>query len=341
MPQRPELSSKSRELLRRLRYYLGPMTLAAYRKSFATLLEDIRPDIVHAMRIPFEGMLASVTPQRIPMVISIWGNDITLHAKGSFLMSHLTRQALKRADGLLADTQRDIQLGINWGFSSERPTLTIPGAGGVHLNEIEETISEETVDSLPEELPEARIVVNPRGQRPGSLRQDNFFRAIPLVLKKNPNTFFICPSLASDHQAIAWVDQLRIKSNTVLWPRLNQAQLWRLLKKADIYVSPSIHDGTPNSLLEAMACGCFPVVGDIESMREWVRPDENGILIDANSPQSIANGIIKALESPNLLVKARTKNASLIAERAEYTRCMEVAEAFYCKILESKNPKFF
>ena len=41
---------------------------------------------------------------------------------------------------------------------------------------------------------------------------------------------------------------------------------------ARVAVSPSTHDGTPNTLLEAMSCGSFPVAGDIESLREWIEP---------------------------------------------------------------------
>ncbi len=254
-------------------------------------------------------------------------------------MALLTRRVLKRADGLIADATRDLRLGRKWGFSAERPMLVIPGAGGIHLNEMIGSDPALTPVEFPEHLPDAPIVVNPRGQRPGSLRQDNFFQAIPLVLEDIPQAVFICPSLAKDVQAERWVDELNIRLNTRLWPRLNQPQLWALLKKAQVFVSPSLHDGTPNSLLEAMACGCFPVVGDIESMREWIEAEDNGILVDAKSPQSIAKGIIKALASPSLRATAKNKNALVIAERADYSHCMAMAEAFYQEILISKSKK--
>ena len=239
----------------------------------------------------------------------------------------------------MADANRDLRLGINWGFFADRPTLVIPGAGGIHLDEMIGSVPDLAPVEFPEELPDPPIVVNPRGQRPGSLRQDIFFQAIPLVLKEIPQAIFICPSLAMDVQAERWVDEFNISMNTRLWPRLNQPQLWALFSKAQVFVSPSLHDGTPNSLLEAMACGCFPVVGDIESMREWIQAEDNGILVDANSPQSIAKGIIKALASPSLRASAKNKNALVIAERADYSHCMAMAEAFYQEILNSKRKK--
>ncbi len=318
-----------RGLLLPLRYVLGPLSLPRHQARFRALVEEIRPDLVHALRIPFEGMLASVTPVGIPLVVSIWGNDITLHARGSLLMVRLTRRTLRRADGLIADAARDIRLGGEWGFAADRPTLFVPGAGGIRLEEIEAASRSGT---LPEELPDVPIVVNPRGQRPGSLRQDVFFQSIPLVLEKIPQALFVCPLLAGDIESEHLVESLGIRSSTKLWPRLEQAQMWALFKKARVFVSPSLHDGTPNSLLEAMACGCFPVVGNIESMQEWITPGVNGLLVDATSPRALADGIIAALENPALCATAKNENARIIAERAAYGRCMAMTEAFYRKV---------
>jgi glycosyltransferase involved in cell wall biosynthesis len=122
---------------------------------------------------------------------------------------------------------------------------------------------------------------------------------------------------------------LGIAARTKLWPRLTQPQLWALLAKAQVYVSPSVHDGTPNSLLEAMACGCFPVVGNIESLQEWITHGVNGLLVDATDVDALARALITALSDPDLRARAAKENARLMAERADYQRCMAQARAFY------------
>lgn len=322
-------SRRLRNLLRPLRSLAGPISLPFYQTRFRNIVEEIHPDLVHALRIPFEGMLASSTPEGTPLVVSIWGNDLTLHAQGSFLMAAITRKTLHRADGLIADAKRDIRLGQEWGYANGKPTLVVPGAGGIRQEELENLSKREI---LPEELPEVPIVVNPRGLRPGSLRQDVFFQSIPLVLEKIPAALFICPNLAGDAEAEHWVESLNIQLNTKLWPRLKRPQMWYLYKRAGVFVSPSIHDGTPNSLLEAMASGCFPVVGNIESMQEWVTSGENGLLVDATSASDLANALISALGNPAMRALAKNKNAQIIAERAKYEKCLAMTEAFYTKI---------
>jgi len=125
-----------RRIFQRGRALLGPLLLPDSIRRFARLAADVEPDLVHALRIPFEGMLASRTPAGIPLAVSVWGNDLTLHASESRAMANLTRQTLRRADGLLADAQRDIRLAPQWGFDPARPSRVIPGGGGVDLSEI-------------------------------------------------------------------------------------------------------------------------------------------------------------------------------------------------------------
>lgn len=322
--------SRLRALLRPLRYVLGPASLPSHQRQFLRLVDSVRPDLVHALRIPYEGMLACVTPTEIPLLVSIWGNDITLHAHGSPQMAAFTRRVLRRADGLLADTRRDLRLARTWGLRTSASTLAVPGSGGIRPGEIK---ASGRSGALPEELPAAPLVVNPRGQRPGSLRQDIFFRAIPRVLEKIPEAYFVCPSLRGDVQAEGWVASLGLRKRTRLWPKLTQPQLWALLKKAQVFVSPSVHDGTPNSLLEAMACRCFPVVGNIESMREWITNGVNGLLVDAADETALAGAIVRALNEPALQSQAAQVNTALVAERADYTRNMQCARELYESVL--------
>jgi glycosyltransferase involved in cell wall biosynthesis len=107
------------------------------------------------------------------------------------------------------------------------------------------------------------------------------------------------------------------------------ADLFRL---ACVTVSPSLHDGTPNTLLEAMACGCFPVAGDIESVREWITDGVNGLLCDPTDADALGRALIRALGDRQLRESARPHNARLIAERADYDKIMKQAEELYLEV---------
>ena len=79
------------------------------------------------MRIPFEGMLAADARTMAPLVVSVWGNDFTLHAPSTALMRHYTQWTMTVADGLHADCHRDIRLARQWGLATSRPPWSRPG----------------------------------------------------------------------------------------------------------------------------------------------------------------------------------------------------------------------
>ena len=325
--------SRFRSLFLKARYWFGPVTVRYYALRFRRIVEAEAPDLIHALRIPFEGMLAATARQDVPVLASIWGNDLTLHAVGSPLMRRWTERALNRVDGLLADAHRDIRLAQQWGFPVDKPALVVPGSGGIDLDEI---LQNETSRFNFEEIglsEDQPFVVNPRGFRPGSVRNDVFFQSIPLILERFPDVKFVCLAMQGQSEAMRWVQDLKIESQVRLLPYLAQSDLWQLFRKARASVSISSHDGTPNSLLEAMACGCFPVVGDIESLREWITPGVNGFLVEPEKPQDVAEAVILALNNETLRKQAADENRKIVEERCEVNLVRERIEAFYQGIL--------
>ena len=284
-----------------IRQWLGPLTIprsAALRKLRA-FIQEVQPDIIHAMRVPYEGMLAASalsggfdTPfakalraTRPPFVSSIWGNDFTLHAPSTPLMKRYTRLTMKTVDALHADCERDIRFAHEWGLSMDKPTLVVPGNGGIRTDIFYPNVE-------PVKNP---IIINPRGMR-AYVRNETFFRSIPLVLEKRPDARFICSSMQGEVQAEQWIKEFKIEHAVQLLAPVSHDEMADVFRSAQIIVSPAIHDGTPNSLLEGMACGCFPVAGDLESIREWITHGQNGLLVDPNDRQSIADGILLAIE---------------------------------------------
>ena len=304
-----------------IRHWLGPLTIRRASQRLREVINDVKPDIVHAMRIPYEGMLAADAYTGIPLIVSIWGNDFTLHAPSTPLMSHYSRWAMQVADALHADVHRDVRLAHEWGLDPAKPTLVAPGNGGIRSDVF-----------YPNPKPvEAPVIINPRGFR-AYVRSDCFFQAIPLVLAKHPNAKFICTTMAGEPLALQWIKELNIAHAVELLAPVPHFEMANIFRRAQIVVSPSTHDGTPNSLLEGIACGCFPVAGDLDSIREWITPGENGLLFDSNDSRSIAESVIAALENKNLRDKAAGLNQEIISTRAEYGRNMLKAEMFYKKV---------
>jgi glycosyltransferase involved in cell wall biosynthesis len=313
-----------------LRHQLVPNSLSRSAPKLRSLILGLQPDIIHAMRIPYEGMLTALVqnslPQpRTPTIISVWGNDFTLHAPATRRMSRLTLLAMKTADGLHTDCHRDQAFGFSWGFDIGKPAIVLPGAGGIQRNIF-----------CPSETNPQPVVINPRGVRT-YVRNDTFFRAIPLVLARQPQTRFVCPAMENQSEIGRWVNSLGIQQAVDLLSRQSRSEMANLYRQAQVVVSPSTHDGTPNTLLEAMACGCFPVAGDIESVREWITPGTNGLLVDPSDPQDLADAICEGLQNSELRTRSYVINQTLVQDRAEYSMVMKKATQFYHQLMAKSS----
>jgi len=314
------------------RYLLGPYSVQYYSGKYRSLVKSIGPDLVHALRIPYEGLLARFTPNDIPLAVSIWGNDLTLHANHSRLMRQATRETLQRANGLHTDTQRDMRLAHEWGFPPSGVELIVPGNGGIDLE-----LLDRSLEPLPAEV-EALIpadhdlIINPRGLRTYT-RTDTFFKSIPLILQKQPKTAILCASMAGEPEAKRWANVIHADQRVVLLPPLTQAQLWSLFRRCPVSISVTTHDGTPNTLLEAMACGSFPVAGDIETLHEWISPGENGLLVNPGSPQDLASAVVQALDDVKLRESACRINRTLVEEKADAVTIRPQIDTFYKRLI--------
>jgi glycosyltransferase involved in cell wall biosynthesis len=315
-------SSRTLGLRTLIRQWIGPVTIAHSAQKLRAFINEVQPDIIHALRVPYEGMLAASAFEglvsRPPFLASIWGNDFTLHAPSTPLMGYYTRKTMKAVDALHADCERDIRLAQTWGLGVDKPTLVTPGNGGIRVE----------VFYPPKEPVKNPVIINPRGFR-AYVKNEAFFKSIPLVLEKRSDARFVCSSMQGEPQVLQWMKDLKIEHAVQLNPPLSHQKMGDVFRGAQVVVSPSIHDGTPNSLLEGMACGCFPVVGDLESIREWITHGHNGFLVDPNSPQAIADAILIALEREDLRREAAGLNAKIISARGEYTQNMKLVGEFY------------
>lgn len=72
---------------------------------------------------------------------------------------------------------------------------------------------------------------------------------------------------------------------------------WDALRSADIFLLPSDFEGLPLSLLEAMSCGCIPVVTDVGSIGTLVINGENGFLVERSNVGQVVDKLSYLLEN--------------------------------------------
>jgi glycosyltransferase involved in cell wall biosynthesis len=317
-----------------LRHWLIPFQIGARSRTLEAILKEVQPDLLHAMRIPQEGMAAAhanrtiETGKTVPLIVSVWGDDFTFHARSSPMMGRLTRETVARADGLHSDCKRDVRLAYEWGLRIDTKTLVEPGNGGIRSDVFFQGKPDNSLVrkfALPKK---AFFILNPRGIR-GVARTDTFFKAIPAIKKQIPNAHFLGLRMAGTEVAETWIRKLGIAADVTLLPALPQEDMARLFRLAPVTLSLTEHDGVPNVLLESMACGSFPVCGDLESIREWIDDGRNGLLVDPGDPAGVADAVIRVCKDSALRSEAARRNKKIITERADWRTVMGRVETFY------------
>jgi glycosyltransferase involved in cell wall biosynthesis len=83
----------------------------------------------------------------------------------------------------------------------------------------------------------------------------------------------------------------------------------KILKCMDFYISPSLSEGLPISLLEAFAAGIPSIATEIPGNKDILRNSNFGVLSDPGSPKSLAQGIRKMLSLSKRERSVITQNA--------------------------------
>lgn len=72
----------------------------------------------------------------------------------------------------------------------------------------------------------------------------------------------------------------------------------KLCKTADLFVFPSLQEGLPVALMEAMACGALCIASDIRGNRDLFGEDGKGCLLSPDRPEDWIQGILRNMTHP-------------------------------------------
>jgi glycosyltransferase involved in cell wall biosynthesis len=88
----------------------------------------------------------------------------------------------------------------------------------------------------------------------------------------------------------------------VFEPR-NDHDISRAMAESDLFLLPSLFEGTPLTIMEAMRSGLPIVTTDTCGMRDVIQHERNGFLVPVRSPERIAAAIVRLENDPPLRQK--------------------------------------
>jgi len=109
-----------------------------------------------------------------------------------------------------------------------------------------------------------------------------------------------------------------------------------LIKDQHILLFPSLSEGFPLAVPEAMAYGLVPVVSDIPGATEIVVHEENGIVLPARDSQAIEQAI-ERLICDRLLLSTLRRNAHITAQNYSWAEVAQTRLSLYQEMLEKRH----
>jgi glycosyltransferase involved in cell wall biosynthesis len=163
---------------------------------------------------------------------------------------------------------------------------------------------------------------------------DVLVEAVSLAQKRiGPCTLvFAGPDWGSTEYLRALSQQRGVR--TIFTENLCLDDLKMALVACDVFVLPSLNEGMPSSILEAMLCGAPVVATRVGGVPALVRDEETGLLVSAGDSRSLAGAICRIIMETSLSERL-TANARILASKHSIDATVSQLERFYEALLRA------
>ena len=297
-------------------------TFVRYRVGgFYAELNKFDPDLVHGHYVSDYGFLAAMSGRR-PLVVSAWGSDVLIDPHESLITRRLVQNTLRAADLVTYDAEVLADAATRLGAHPDRLLRVV---AGVDL-EFQECVRANASPASEREP----VVVSLRSLGRPLFNIDVIIRAMPEVLRWVPRARLqVGNEGALQPELEKLAAQLGVQNSVEFtgWAANRQEMASRLCGAA-AYVSIPSSDGTSVTLLEAMACGAYPIVSDLPANREWIS-DGGGEIVGPRDAVGLAAAIVRGLTEPGRRKLAAEQNANLVRREGLWETNMARLEAAY------------
>ncbi len=185
------------------------------------------------------------------------------------------------------------------------------------------------------ELPNRHRVVGTVGALVEQKGHEFLVEAAPLVLEQMPHTTFLLIGDGPLREPLeARATELGIGRRMRFLG--HRDDVGRVLPALDLFVLPSLWEGLPYALIEAMAVG-VPVVGsDIAGIADVIRSRETGWLAPVGSVEGLADAIVLALSREGMSARMAEAARELVVREHGREQMLATLAALYERLVEER-----
>ena len=266
-------------------------------KSTITILKrtDFKPDILHAHFIWPSGYVGMILSKEygIPFVISAHGHDVYDTPFRNKFYNTTTKKILKNADFILTPSKRNRDILVNkLGCPSEKIKIIYNGYHSELFHPIRKVMARKKL-SLPLNK---KIILNVANLNP--IKGHKYLiRAMKKIVETVPDSgCYIVGQGTEKARLEREIEELGLENNVFLVGPKEHEKIPLWMNAADIFVLPSIDEGNPTVMFEALGCG-KPFIGTaVGGIPEIIKNEHLGILVPPKNPEALAEAVLKGLE---------------------------------------------
>lgn len=302
---------------------------ALIENALAKVIRQWQPNIIHTLGMETGGELYFDVRRKYGLHGSgKWilqtrgGSDLALRRFNPELRPHIA-EVLRACDVLISDNQENFRIAREMGVREDQfaSIAPVPGTGGIDVD----ALAARRVAPASK----SRLILWPKAY------ECPWSKALPVfeALKICGEQLQQCEvhMLATTPEASSWylALPLAIRECCRMEGRVPRDRALELMTQARVMLAPSLVDGVPNSLYEAMAAGALPIVSPLETITPLVQHERNVLFARNLHPNEIADALTRAITDDQLVDRAAAENLALVRRIGNRSAIRPLVIAFY------------
>lgn len=308
---------KNVRIYRTLSYFSGIVGSLIFMFSALFLLLKKRNDydIIHVHLASSPALTAVIAGYLLhkPVIVKLGGGKVIgdIDSSRRTWFGRLKLYILKKGVDRFIATTREIKEQLESSGLAQTKVVTIPN--GVNITEYAPaTIIDKTKWRAEHKLA-GRILLVYAGRLEPEKNLSSFITAFSQAAKLDQTLHFLVLGSGSEETLLKQlVTRLKVEQQVTFLGQVKDPAL--ILPLADVFVLPSVSEGMPNALVEAMSCGLAVLASAVGGIKDLIRHDQTGLLFTPQDIAQMREAIIR-IASDQALAQQLGKNARLMIEQ--------------------------
>ena len=312
---------------------IGKARYVVHARRVRALVQELRPDLLHALHLTSYGFLAGLSGFQ-PSIVSVWGTDVLEAPHLTPFHRWITKQALARAGAITATGLRLAEATLPF-VPEGKGVSVIPY--GIDLEQFRPARNKEQTANGEQQTASGKkrnVVVGAVSRLSPEKGFEHLLRAVALLRDQGVHLEVVLvgdgPSRAELERL---TDELSLRERVTFAGEIAHEDVPAMLRRFDVFAMPSTWEGFGVSALEASAMAVPVVASRIHGIPDVVVDGETGMLVPPADPEALAEAIARLAGDTALRERKGRAGRAYVEREYRWQDNARLMEALYEEML--------